>query len=82
MKIELPDATVRGVQAVLSKGRSESLSEFVDNAVRQRLLSEAIHEAWRLNTGANPSEVSQLVDEELDAVRALRMSRRPDAGRP
>jgi len=82
MKIELPDETVRGVQAVLSKGRSETLSEFVDNAVQQRLLSEAIREAWRFNTGADPREVSQLVDEELDAVRALRTLRRPDAGRP
>jgi Arc/MetJ-type ribon-helix-helix transcriptional regulator len=82
MKIELPDDTVRGVQAVLSKGRPESLSEFVDNAVRQRLLSEAIRESWRANTGADPDKVSRLVDEEVDAVRALRTSRRPDAGRP
>jgi Arc/MetJ-type ribon-helix-helix transcriptional regulator len=81
MKIELPDDTVRGVQAVLSQGRPESVAEFVDRAVRQRLLSEAIREAWRLNTGADPDEVAKLVDEELDAVRSFRTPRRPDAGR-
>jgi hypothetical protein len=80
-KVELSDATVRGVQAILSKGGSESLSAFVDHAVRQRLLSEAIREAWRANAGADPREVSQLVDEDLEEVRALRTPRQPDAGR-
>ncbi|MGL4514395.1 MAG: hypothetical protein ACRCT8_15005 [Lacipirellulaceae bacterium] len=83
MTIELPEQTVRSVEAVLSTGRvAESLPEFVDTAVRQRLLSGAIAEAWRLNAGADPDEVARLVDEEVEAVRSQPRRRTPDAGRP
>lgn len=83
MKIELPEQTVRSVEAVLSTGRvAESVPEFIDTAVRQRLLSGAIAEAWRLNAGADPDEVARLVDEEVDAVRSQARRRTPDAGCP
>lgn len=70
----IPDRTDRAVRIVLARsgGKKGDLSRFVDAAVRQRVLDLTIAEVKRRNADLDPQEILDLIDTEVDAVRAGR----------
>jgi hypothetical protein len=50
-------------------GRKGDLSRFVEEAVNREVLRETIRDIQARNADASPSEVEQLVDEELGDMR-------------
>ena len=80
MRIELPDKTVRDVEAMLAKlGDSGNVSEFIDRTLQRALFFETVREVKRQNSGVDPQELDRLIDEAVKAVRAKRSRTTPDA---
>ena len=80
MQIQLPDETVRDVQALLAKrGKSGDVSEFIDRTVQRALFFETVREIKRQNAGSDPDELDVLIDEAIRAVRAGRNGTTPHA---
>jgi hypothetical protein len=80
MQVELPDKTVRDVEATLAKrGQNGNVSEFIDRTLQRALFFETVCDVKRQNTGANPQELDQLIDEAVAAARAERSRTYPDA---
>jgi Arc/MetJ-type ribon-helix-helix transcriptional regulator len=80
MQVELPDNTVRDVEAMLAKrGENGNVSEFIDRTLQRALFFETVRDIKRQNAGADPQEFNRLIDEAVAAVRAERCRSNPDA---
>lgn len=72
--IVIPESTDRAVRTLLARtgGKKGDLSRFVDSAVRQRVLDLTVAEVKERNAGLDQQEILDLIDTEVDAVRAGR----------
>lgn len=72
--IVVPDSTDRAVRTLLARtgGKKGDLSRFVDAAVRQRVLDLTLAEIKNRNAELEQQEILDLIDTEVDAVRAGR----------
>jgi Arc/MetJ-type ribon-helix-helix transcriptional regulator len=70
MQVELPDQTVRDVEAMLAqRGENGNVSDYIDRTLQRALFFETVREVKLQNSGANPEELDRIIDE---AVRAAR----------
>jgi hypothetical protein len=80
MQVELPDKTIRDVEAMLAKrGQNGNVSEFIDRTLQRALFFETVRDIKRQNTSANPQELDRLIDEAIAAARSGRTRTHPDA---
>jgi Arc/MetJ-type ribon-helix-helix transcriptional regulator len=80
MQVELPDKTVRDVEAMLAKrGQNGNVSEFIDRTLQRALFFETVRDVKRQNACADPQEIDQLIDEAVAAARAERSRTDSDA---
>jgi len=80
MQIELPDQTVRDVQAMLAKrGENGDVSQYIDDTLQRALFFDTVREVKRQNAGIDPDELERLIDEAVEAVRSERRRTTPDA---
>jgi hypothetical protein len=64
MQIELPDKTVRDVEAMLAKrGENGNVSDFIDRTLQRALFFETVRLVRRQNASADPHELERLIDE-------------------
>ena len=72
--LSIPEKTDRAVRTYLARtgGRKGDLSRFVDEAVRRRLLEFTVRQVKDRNARYGQQEILDLIDEEVDAVRAGR----------
>jgi len=70
----IPESTDRAVRTFLARtgGRKGDLSKFVDEAVRRQVLDLTVRGIKDRNAGHDQQEILDLIDEEVDAVRAGR----------
>ena len=70
----IPEKTDRAVRTFLARtgGKKGDLSRFVDEAVRRRVLELTVREIKERNAESDQREILELIDEEVDAVRAAR----------
>lgn len=71
MKVDLPDETVRGVEAVIARDGGD-VAGFVDRAVRRSLFFETVRLIRERNVGVDPDELQDAIDEAVREVRAER----------
>jgi Arc/MetJ-type ribon-helix-helix transcriptional regulator len=80
MQVELPDKTVRDVEAMLAKrGQNGNVSEFIDRTLQRALFFETVRDVKRQNAGADPQEIDGLIDEAVADARAERSRTNFDA---
>jgi hypothetical protein len=80
MQVELPDKTIRDVEAMLAKrGQNGNVSEFIDRTLQRALFFETVRDIKRQNTSADPQELDRLIDEAVAAARSGRTRTNPDA---
>ena len=80
MQIQLPDETIRDVQAMLAKrGENGDVSEYIDRTLQRALFFETVREIKRQNAGVDPDELDRLIDDAVEAVRAERNGTTRDA---
>ena len=72
--ITIPEETDRMIRAFLARkgGKKGDLSRFVDEAVRHRMFELTVQQVKNRNAGYDQQEILELVDDEVDAVRAGR----------
>ena len=72
--LSIPEKTDRAVRMFLARtgGKKGDLSRFVDEAVRRRVLDLTVWEVKERSAPHDQQEILDLIDEELDAVRAGR----------
>lgn len=72
--LTIPEKTDRAVRTYLARtgGKKGSLSEFVDEAVRRRVLDLTIRQVKDRNAQHDQQEILDLIDEEVMAERAGR----------
>ena len=80
MKIELPDETIRDVEAVVARDGGDVV-DFIDRAVRRRLFFDTVREIRESTAGVDPNELQAAIDEAVEAVRAERREQRARADR-
>lgn len=68
------EKTDRAVRTYLARtgGKKGDLSRFVDDAVRRRVLDLTVRQVKDRNAGYDQQELLDLIDDEVDAVRAGR----------
>ncbi|MCI0333012.1 MAG: hypothetical protein L0228_07300 [Planctomycetes bacterium] len=70
MQIEVPDQTVRDVEALLAeRGENGDVSQFVDRTLQRAVFFETVREVKRQNAGVDANELDRLIDEAVEAVR-------------
>lgn len=80
MQIQLPDQTIRDVQAMLAKrGENGDVSDYIDRTLQRALFFETVREVKRQNAGVDPDELDRLIDDAVEAVRAERRVTIPNA---
>jgi Arc/MetJ-type ribon-helix-helix transcriptional regulator len=80
MQVELPDKTIRDVEAMLAKrGDNGNVSEFIDRTLQRALFFETVREVKRQNAGADAKELDRLIDEAIATTRADRGRTNSDA---
>ena len=80
MQIELPDKTIRDVEAMLAKrGQNGNVSDFIDRTLQRALFFETVRDIKRQNAGADTQELDRLIDEAVAAARFERGRINPDA---
>jgi Arc/MetJ-type ribon-helix-helix transcriptional regulator len=80
MQVELPNDTVRDVEALLAqRGENGGVSEFIDRTVQRALFFELVREVKRQNAGVDPGELERAIDEAVQAARAERRGMVPGA---
>ena len=69
--LSIPEETDRAVRAFLSRngGKMGDLSQFVNDAVRRRLVQLTVSNIKNRNARYDQSEILAIVDEEVDAAR-------------
>ena len=82
MQIELPDQTIRDVEALLAKRGEGDVTAFVERTVQRAVFFDTVREVKRQNAGVDPQELDHLIDEAVEAVRAERRRPVPGADRP
>ena len=72
--ITIPKETDRTVRAFLARngGKKGDLSRLVDEAVRRHVFALTVQQVKDRNAGYDQQEILELVDDEVDAVRAGR----------
>ena len=72
--ITISEETDRTVRTFLARNgsRKGDLSRFVDEAVRRRVFDLTVQQVKDRNAGHDQQEILELVDDEVDAVRAGR----------
>lgn len=72
--LSIPDETDRTVRLFLARqgGKKGDLSRFVDEAVRRRVFDLTVSQIKERNAGHDQSEILDLIDEEVNAVRGGR----------
>ena len=72
--LSISEKTDRSVRTYLARtgGKKGDLSRFVDEAVRRRVFDLTVRDIKNRNARFNQSEILNLIDEEVDAVRADR----------
>jgi len=72
--LSIPEQTDRTVRTFLARtgGKKGSLSRFVDEAVRYRVLDLTVRQIKDRNAGQDQQAILDLIDEEVDAARAGR----------
>ena len=72
--ITISERTDRMVRAFLSRNgvKKVDLPRFVDEAVRRRVFELTVQQVKDRNAGYDPQEILELVDDEVDVVRAVR----------
>ena len=72
--IIIPEETDKMVRDFLARSGSKkgSLSRFVNEAVRRRVFDLTVQQVKDRNAGYDVQEILELVDDEVDAVRAGR----------
>lgn len=67
MQIELPDQTIRDVQAFLSqRGEGVDVSAFVNRTLQRALFFETVREVKRRNAGVDQAELERLIDQAVE----------------
>lgn len=71
MSIDLPDSTIRDIEAML-RHRSDTIdvTTYINKTVRRALFFETVRDVHQQNAGADPASVQSLVDEAVSATRA------------
>lgn len=70
MQINLPDNTIRDIEAFLANsGENLDIATFIDQSVRQSMLSGIVGKIHKRNESANPEDLDALIDEVVKAVR-------------
>ena len=82
MQIELPDQTIRDVEALLAKRGEGDVTAFVERTVQRAVFFDTVREVKRQNAGVDPQELDRLIDEAVEAARAERRRPVPGADRP
>ena len=69
--LSIPEETDRAVRTFLSRNRGKmgDLSQFVNDAVRRRLMELTVSNIKNRNARYDQSEILAIVDEEVDAAR-------------
>ena len=69
--LSIPEETDRAVRAYLSRNRGKmgDLSQFVNDAVRRRLVELTVSNIKNRNARYDQSEILAIIDEEVDAAR-------------
>ena len=69
--LSIPEETDRAVRAFLSRngGKMSDLSQFVNDAVRRRLVELTVSKIKDRNARYDQSEILAIIDEEVDAAR-------------
>ena len=69
--LSIPEETDRAVRTFLSRNRGKmgDLSQFVNDAVRRRLMELTVSNIKDRNARYDQSEILAIVDEEVDAAR-------------
>ncbi len=72
--LSIPEETDRTVRTYLARTglKKGSLSTFVDEAVRSRVFELTVRRVKANNADADPEELTRLIDEAVDWVRADR----------
>ena len=71
--LSIPEQTDRAVRTFArTGGKKGDLSRFVDEAVRRRVLDLTVRQIKDRNAGQDQQALLDLIDEEVDAVRAGR----------
>ena len=72
--LSISEQTDRAVRTFLARtgGKKGDLSRFVDEAVRRRVLDLTVRQIKDRNAGQDQQAILDLIDEEVDAVRAGR----------
>jgi hypothetical protein len=80
MQVELPEQTIRDVEAMLAKrGENGDVSQYIDRTLQRALLFDTVREVKRQNAGMDPDELDRIIDEAVQAVRAERKRMTRDA---
>lgn len=80
MKIDLPDNTIRSVEAMVSR-QGGDVTAFIDNAVRRSLFFETARQVREQNADHDLEEAWGVIDSEVEAVRQERWEQGLDADR-
>ena len=69
--LSIPEETDRAVRTFLSRNRGKmgDLSQFVNDAVRRRLMELTVSNIKNRNARYDQSEILAIIDEEVDAAR-------------
>lgn len=69
--LSIPEETDRAVRTFLSRngGKMGDLSQFVNDAVRRRLMELTVSNIKNRNARYDQSEILAIIDEEVDAAR-------------
>ncbi|HJQ81149.1 MAG TPA: ribbon-helix-helix domain-containing protein [Lacipirellulaceae bacterium] len=69
MQVELPEKTIRDLEAKLAKrGEDGNVSEFIDGTLQRALFFETVRDIKRQNAGTDPQELERLIDEAVAAI--------------
>jgi len=70
MQINLPDDTIRDIEAFLaSSGEKLDVTAFIDQSVRQSMLSGIVGKIHERNAAFDPHELDATIDEAVKSIR-------------
>ncbi len=82
MNIDLPEQTIRGVEAVIAGvGGGVDVPAYIDRSVRRAIFFDTVGRVQALNAQEDPEELQRLIDEAVDAVRTQSKGVYPHADR-
>jgi hypothetical protein len=70
MQIDIPEQTIRDVQAMLTRqGARADLPAFIDRTLKRAVFFDTVREVQRQNAGVDPTELQNLINEAVDATK-------------